>query len=86
VAPGGADDQNHVKGLAMEPTTGGHEAVTGKDEKHAASPERAREKRARENREYVRMMLAEKQPEFAALLESVEAELACPLCRATSRA
>ena len=50
------------------------------------SPEWLREKRARENREYVRMMLAGKQPEFAALLESIEAELVCPLCRAKSRA
>ena len=36
--------------------------------------------RARENREYVRRTLAEKQPELAALLEALEAELACPLC------
>ena len=52
------------------------------DGKHPADPERAREERARENREYVRTMLAEKQPEFAALLESIEEELACALCRA----
>jgi hypothetical protein len=38
--------------------------------------------RARENSEYVRRTLGEKQPEFAALLESLEAELACPVCRA----
>ena len=38
--------------------------------------------RARENSEYVRRRLAEAQPEFAALLESLEAELACPVCRA----
>jgi hypothetical protein len=39
---------------------------------------------ARENSEYVRRMLVEKQPAFAALLESLEAELACPVCRAVS--
>jgi hypothetical protein len=39
--------------------------------------------RARENREYVRRLLKKKQPEFAALLESLEAELSCPLCRDT---
>ena len=50
--------------------------------KLVARTERARESRARENREYVRRMLARKQPEFAALLDSIEAELACPLCRA----
>jgi hypothetical protein len=41
--------------------------------------------RSRENSEYVRRRLAEEQPEFAALLESLEAELAelaCPVCRA----
>jgi hypothetical protein len=38
--------------------------------------------RARENSEYVRRVLGEQQPEFAALLESLEAELACPVCRA----
>jgi hypothetical protein len=46
--------------------------------KLVARTERARESRARENREYVRRMLARKQPEFAALLESIETELACP--------
>jgi hypothetical protein len=35
---------------------------------------------ARENRAYVRRLLKEKQPGFAALLESVERELLCPLC------
>jgi hypothetical protein len=30
---------------------------------------------ARENREYVRRLLRQKQPEFAALLDSTEAEL-----------
>jgi hypothetical protein len=37
--------------------------------------------RARDNRQYVRRLLRERQPEFAALLESAEAELACPLCQ-----
>ena len=37
--------------------------------------------RARDNRQYVRRLLREKQPEFAALLESAEAELACPICQ-----
>jgi hypothetical protein len=41
--------------------------------------------RARENCEYVRRTLAEKQPELAALLEALEAELACPLCRVEDR-
>ena len=36
--------------------------------------------RAKENREYVRSLLKEKQPEFAALLESLELELRCPVC------
>jgi hypothetical protein len=53
--------------------------------KLVASTERARESRAREIRGYVRRMLARKQPEFAALLESIEAELMCPLCRAADR-
>jgi hypothetical protein len=34
---------------------------------------------ARENREYVRRLLKEKQPGFAALLEPVE-RLLCPMC------
>ena len=37
--------------------------------------------RARDNRQYVRRLLREKQPEFAALLESAEAELACQPCQ-----
>jgi hypothetical protein len=41
--------------------------------------------RARENSEYVRRMLGEKQPELAALLESLEAELGCPLCQVQDR-
>jgi hypothetical protein len=41
--------------------------------------------RGRENREYVRRLLGEKQPEFAALLQSLEAEMACPVCRAAER-
>ena len=41
--------------------------------------------RARRNCEYVRRALEEKQPKFAALLESLEAELACPVCRVTDR-
>jgi hypothetical protein len=40
---------------------------------------------ARRNSEYVRRALEEKQPEFAALLELLEAELACPVCRVTDR-
>jgi hypothetical protein len=35
---------------------------------------------ARENREYVRTLLRRKQPEFAALLESLELELPCLSC------
>ena len=47
----------------------------------ASHPEPGRSAcRARENSEYVRRTLGERQPEFAALLESLEAELACPLC------
>jgi hypothetical protein len=49
----------------------------------ASHPEPGRSAcRARENSEYVRRTLGERQPEFAALLESLEAELACPVCRA----
>jgi hypothetical protein len=33
--------------------------------------------RVQENREYVRRLLEEKQPDFAAVLESVEQELCC---------
>jgi hypothetical protein len=36
--------------------------------------------RCRENREYVRRLLKKKQPEFAALLESLELKLPCPVC------
>jgi hypothetical protein len=36
--------------------------------------------RAQENREHVRTLLKENQPEFAALLEGLERELACPRC------
>ena len=35
---------------------------------------------AEENREYVRRLLKEKQPGFAAVLESVVRELACQMC------
>lgn len=35
---------------------------------------------ARANREYVRRLLKARQPGFAVLLESVERELACPVC------
>jgi len=35
---------------------------------------------ARENREYVRRLLKERQPDFAAVLESVVRELACQMC------
>jgi hypothetical protein len=42
----------------------------------------AKTDRARENRAYVRRLLKQKQPEFAARLESLEAELACPVCSA----
>jgi len=49
----------------------------------ASHPEPGRSAcRARENSEYVRRTLGERQPEFAAMLESLEAELACPVCRA----
>jgi hypothetical protein len=34
------------------------------------------------NREYVRKLLRERQPDFAVLLESVERELCCPVCLA----
>jgi hypothetical protein len=36
--------------------------------------------RAQENREYVRALLKENQPEFAALLERLERELVCLRC------
>ncbi len=36
--------------------------------------------RAQDNKEYVRTLLKETQPEFAALLEGLERELACPRC------
>jgi hypothetical protein len=36
---------------------------------------------ARENRRYVRGLLKEKQPEFAAMLESAGQELSCPVCQ-----
>jgi hypothetical protein len=39
--------------------------------------------RAQENREYVRTLLRNKQPEFAALLEWLERELPCLRCRDT---
>ncbi len=39
--------------------------------------------RARENREHVRTLLKENQPEFAALLEWLERELACLRCSDT---
>jgi hypothetical protein len=35
---------------------------------------------AQENRKYVRRLLKKKQPEFAALLESLELKLPCPVC------
>jgi hypothetical protein len=38
---------------------------------------------ARENRRYVRGLLKEKQPEFAAVLESIKKELSCPVCQGT---
>jgi hypothetical protein len=38
---------------------------------------------ARENRRYVRGLLKEKQPEFAAVLESIKKELSCPVCQDT---
>jgi len=38
---------------------------------------------ALENRKYVRLLLAEKQPQFAAALKSVERELSCPFCLGT---
>jgi hypothetical protein len=39
--------------------------------------------RAQENSEYVRTLLKNKQPEFAALLEWLERELPCLRCRDT---
>ena len=36
--------------------------------------------RAQENMDYVRMLLKTNQPEFAALLDRIERELACPGC------
>ena len=41
--------------------------------------------RAADNRRYVRRLLKETQPEFATMLESLEAEFACPVCRAADR-
>jgi hypothetical protein len=38
---------------------------------------------ARENRRYVRGLLKEKQPEFAAVLESIKRDLSCPICQGT---
>ena len=35
---------------------------------------------ARENSEYVRRLLGERQPAFAAALESVDRKLSCPSC------
>ena len=35
---------------------------------------------AQENREYARRLLKERQPDFAAVLESVVRELACQMC------
>ena len=35
---------------------------------------------AQDNREYVRRLLKERQPDFAVMLESVVRELACPRC------
>jgi hypothetical protein len=37
---------------------------------------------ARDNREFVRRLLRERQPDFAVMLESVEQELCCPVCLA----
>ena len=39
-----------------------------------------RENRERENREYVRKLLRERQPDFAVVLESVVQEPRCPAC------
>jgi hypothetical protein len=39
--------------------------------------------RARENRAYVRKLLREREPEFAAALASVEREFSCPAAQAT---
>jgi hypothetical protein len=44
----------------------------------------AKTDRARANREYVRTLLRAREPEFAALLESLEAELGCPVCQVTA--
>lgn len=41
----------------------------------------ARENRERENSEYVRKLLRERQPDFALALESVVQELCCPANR-----
>lgn len=40
--------------------------------------------RAQDNRRYVRRLLKETQPDFAALLESLEAQFACPVCQAAA--
>jgi hypothetical protein len=40
--------------------------------------------RAQENRAYVRRLLREKQPEFAAALESAVRQLSCPICEAVA--
>ena len=39
--------------------------------------------RARENRQFVRGLLAERQPDFAAMLESAVRALLCPSCQVT---
>jgi hypothetical protein len=36
-----------------------------------------------DNRYYVRRLLKEKQPQFAALLEAAERQLSCPVCAGT---
>ena len=41
---------------------------------------------AQEDREYVRRLLKERQPDFAAVLESVVRELACQMCPSTAAA
>lgn len=60
-------------------------AVLFEDESVAVTSVAAR--RARENRDYVRTLLARKQPEFARALTSAEQELACQAvaCRSGSR-
>jgi hypothetical protein len=45
-----------------------------------ATTSRAKAQRAKENRSYVRELLRERQPAFAAILATAEADFSCPAC------